>query len=307
MADQKTLSLRNYIDKWARRTPVLVAVLMVTYSSQSLLITASKTQGEFLYDHSVVVLLAEILKLFFAILMLPEGALAKLPSSFPSSWVYATPAVLYMVQNGLIFKALLVLSPPEYQLLNNMKLFTTAITYRLVVQREQKVVQWLALTLLALGMSLSSYDPIELQQSPGSGTRSGVVLMMAISLCSSFAGAANERLVKGSKDVYQANVWLYTYGSIAQVLHIQSSQRIISLEGFTSLTWAIVVCNAVLGQSIAFLFRYADSIVKVYTTCMTIVFTTAVSVFLFDFQVKFQMVAGYTVCVISLCLYYLPA
>merc|ERR1719277_366800 len=83
--------------------------------------------------------------------------------------------------------------------------------------------------------------------------------------------------------------------------------RLLRFEGFSVLTWLVVLCNAVLGQSIAFLFKYADSIVKLYAVCAAMAFTTLMSVLFFGFQVRFNMVAGYAVSAISMCLYYVPS
>lgn len=303
--------MRAFIDRWAKHRGVLVATLMFTYSSQSLLITASKREsGSFSYDASAAVFLAEVLKLIFALAMLPQETRSSLDPR--KSLIFAVPAVLYMIQNRLVFEALRYLSPPEYQLLNNVKLFTTAITYRVIMRRELRVLQWLALALLGLGMSLASYSPTN-ERAQASEAASGqlwhgTVIMLVVSWCSALAGVLNEHLIKKSANNLEANVWLYSYGVLVGALQFCASGwgPLITLEGFTFVTWLIVVCNALLGQSIAFLFRYADSIVKIYGTCMAMGFTTLLSVLFFGFELRFPMVMGFFTSVISVCLYYLP-
>ena len=122
--------MRSFVERWSSNRLVLVFMLMVTYSIQSLLVTASKIQGHFEYDVEAVVFLAELLKLCFAISMLPKDAWGSLCPT--SSMIFALPGLLYSIQNRLVFVALQHLLPPEYQLLNNMKLFTTSVCYRLV-------------------------------------------------------------------------------------------------------------------------------------------------------------------------------
>jgi len=307
------------VARWAKRRPFLVIVLMASYSAQSLLITASKQGGGFAYDASSAVLLAEVLKLVFAVAMLtPEGRAATKPSV--ACLAFAVPAVLYTAQNRLVFEALRRLTPPEYQLLNNMKLFTTSVVYRVAIKRQMSLLQWLALLLLGLGMTVATQPsvaegfgegPSASDQDSGRGSwLMGLAIMFAVSWCSAAAGVLNEWLIKRSADVLEANVWLYLFGSIACCWQLVCSpgsfERLLRLEGFSLLTWLVVLCNAVLGQSIAFLFRYADSIVKLYAVCAAMAFTTLMSVFFFGFEVRFHMVAGYAVSAISMCLYYVP-
>jgi len=310
--------MRDFLDQLTRNRWVLIVVLMITYSLQSLTITASKQQsgGGFAYDATAAVLLAEALKLVFALAMLPPPARRALDPSV--SLPYVVPAVLYMVQNRLVFEALRYLLPPEYQLWNNLKLLTTSIVYRVVIRKQLRVLQWIALILLAVGMSLATQSQTcsrtkEAQETSTDTSSSwnmwtGIGIMMTISWCSAVAGVANEWLIKKSANVLEANVWLYTYGTLACCIQLGSAGwvRLLRLEGFTAATWFVVFCNAILGQSIAFLFRYADQIVKLYAVCAAMGFTTLVSVLFFGFEVQFQMLAGYITSMISVSLYYAP-
>merc|ERR1719272_2059446 len=92
----------------------------------------------------------------------------------------------------------------------------------------------------------------------------GLCLMVVVAVCSAVAGVSNEKLIKASPSVVEANVWLYAYGCIAcfgqllvstgfsPVQSVTSGQyRQGYFQGFTTITWMVVLCNAVLGQSIA--------------------------------------------------------
>ncbi|CAJ1364306.1 unnamed protein product [Effrenium voratum] len=327
--------MRAFVDRCCRSRPILVLMLMVSYSVQSLLITKSKSQVT--YNSSMAVLLAELLKLVFALVMLPEA----LSWSKSGSWLYAVPATLYTLQNRLVFEALRCISPPEYQLLNNMKLFTTSILFRVVMKRQLCVLQWLALVLLALGMALGTVPcgpcGINVNASEeGRDVWKGISIMMALAWCSAAAGILNEWLIKKSNNVFEANVWLYMFGVMAAIVQLLSiladSMQMPSQEftrypgdhwdgaghgesgpgyltGFTTslLPWSVVLCNALLGQSIAFLFRYADSIVKLYAVNAALVLTTLLSSMFFAYELHFHAVAGYLVFLLSMCLHYTPS
>ncbi|CAJ1444653.1 unnamed protein product [Effrenium voratum] len=324
--------MRAFVDRCCRSRPILVLMLMVSYSVQSLLITKSKSQVT--YNSSMAVLLAELLKLVFALVMLPEA----LSWSKSGSWLYAVPATLYTLQNRLVFEALRCISPPEYQLLNNMKLFTTSILFRVVMKRQLCVLQWLALVLLALGMALGTVPcgpcGINVNASEeGRDVWKGISIMMALAWCSAAAGILNEWLIKKSNNVFEANVWLYMFGVMAAIVQLLSESGPGYLTGFTTslLPWSVVLCNALLGQSIAFLFRYADSIVKLYAVnaakglmcsvksealvaghgilayLQALVLTTLLSSMFFAYELHFHAVAGYLVFLLSMCLHYTPS
>eukprot|EP00428_Durinskia_dybowskii_P033453 CAMPEP_0170254772 /NCGR_PEP_ID=MMETSP0116_2-20130129/27237_1 /TAXON_ID=400756 /ORGANISM="Durinskia baltica, Strain CSIRO CS-38" /LENGTH=235 /DNA_ID=CAMNT_0010505777 /DNA_START=233 /DNA_END=937 /DNA_ORIENTATION=+ len=214
-----------------------------------------------------------------------------------------------MIQNRLVFEALRLLTPPEYQLLNNGKLFTTSVVFRLVMRRRLRVLQWLALLLLGVGMAIATFQPrASVSDVRNFGERDGIAqgvgVMFIASWCSACAGVANEWLIKRSPNPMEANLWLYLFGSVICCLQLSMTPgawlRLMRFEGFTAVTWLVVLCNAVLGQSIAFLFRYADSIVKLYAVCAAMAFTTSISVMLFGLEVHFHMIGGYVACAISL-------
>eukprot|EP00931_Biecheleriopsis_adriatica_P104637 TRINITY_DN79286_c0_g1_i1.p1 TRINITY_DN79286_c0_g1~~TRINITY_DN79286_c0_g1_i1.p1 ORF type:complete len:349 (+),score=72.02 TRINITY_DN79286_c0_g1_i1:34-1047(+) len=308
--------MRAFVDRWAQKRPVLVLTLMIFYSVQSLIITASKrgSAQEFTYDATMAVLLAEALKLGFSLSMMsPEDRAAM---SLASSMPYAVPALLYTLQNRLVFEALRHISPPEYQLLNNLKLFTTALMYRLVMRRQLSVQQWFALLLLCLGMTLATVPCGGIEHNGTAEAADvwiGTFIMFVNSWFSASAGVVNEWLIKRSKSVMEANTWLYTYGVLAAVVQLcvldgENARVGGYLRGFNEslLPWAVVICNAVLGQTIAFLFKYADSIIKLYAVCAAMALTAVISSIFFGFHLQFHAAAGYVLSVLSMCLYNLP-
>jgi drug/metabolite transporter (DMT)-like permease len=295
--------LRSFFDKWGQNKFVLVIVLMTCYSIQSLVVKSTQTLGKYPYDVVHTVFYAELLKLIFASALLSPEVRCNL--KFRSSLPYILPGLLYLVQNQLVFISLRYLSPPEYQLLNNGKLFTTSLVYRVVMKKQLRLLQWLSLALLGIGMSVATQPAPASELSATLWT--GVLVMIAVCWCSAIAGVLNEKLIKSSPSIGEANVWLYAYGCLLAFLQAGGLQSgLLRFEGFGVLTWCTVVCNAILGQSIAYIMRYADSIVKIYAVSAGMVFTTIVSAILFNYKLQIQMVCGYTVCAISSCLYYLP-
>lgn len=275
---------------------------------QGLLVTASKrSDGSFEYNANTVVLLSELTKLIFALVCLPRGTQLHWKVSLP----FAIPAILYAIQNNLVFVALQHLTPSEYQVLNNTKLMTTSIVYRFFMGRHLRILQWFALTLLALGMTLS----VEVAQPSAAMEKTevshsiftGVMIMVVNSWCSAFAGVTNELFIKRASSLYEGNVYLYGYSSLVCIgfgRHVLGSPSS-ALKGFDLYTWCIVICNAFLGQSISFIMRYADSIVKIYAVCGSMAFSGMLSYLLFGIFVRRGVILSYFVCGISCCLFYM--
>lgn len=297
----------------------LALALMVSFSAQSLLIAASKSSStSFAYNSNSAVLLAEFLKLMFA------GTVVTLHGHWGQviaqplwlSLCFAAPGLLYALQNNLVFCALRHLPPGPYQLFNNFKILTTAVTFRLLIRKELRVIQWLALVLLVLGMCVTALDatsvaPTKLNIDNDTSILKGLWIMVCMSVCSGLASVSNEILIKRSVSVYVANVWLYAYGIIGSASYTLVTSGLGGFvphhffSGFDGLTWAVVFCSVFMGQSIAFIFRYADVIVKIYATCFAMAFTAAAAWVLFGHAVTFNLILGYLICACSFCFYYL--
>lgn len=275
-----------------------------SHTAQCLLIAASKREdGTFSYDANEAVQIAEVLKLLFAMGLLPKGVDFSIRRSLP----FAGVAVLYAVQNNLMFEALRHLVPHDYQLLNNMKLLTTSLAFRVVVKRKLRVLQWLALLFLALGMSLAvTTAQARCGAAAGQSSLRGVWVMVLISWCSAFAGVYNELLLKQAGSMFEGNVYLYSYGVGACFVPLlwRESADFVPFRGFTALTWAVVISNAILGQAISYVFRYADSIVKLYSACASVALTALLSSVLFGTAVSVGTALAYLVCLVSFCIYH---
>jgi UDP-sugar transporter A1/2/3 len=79
----------------------------------------------------------------------------------PESLKLAIPALLYVVQNNLLFVALSNLSVPLYQVTNQGKLLTTAVCSRLLLNKSISGMQYLSLLVLALGVAVVQLSSIE--------------------------------------------------------------------------------------------------------------------------------------------------
>ena len=57
------------------------------------------------------------------------------------------------------FLTLKYVDPATYQILGNLKIVTTGVLFRLVLQRRLSMLQWIALALLMVGATTSQVGP----------------------------------------------------------------------------------------------------------------------------------------------------
>ena len=287
---------------------------------QGLLTTASKSDGVYRYNFATVPLLAELIKLITSALLLsrqisadPKGT--QITRDWKSTMLYPIPSLIYLVHNNVQFMTLKYVDPATYQILGNLKIVTTGVLFRVILKRHLNKLQWIALALLMVGATTSQIG------CTGSGLSAPVqgYMLGILSAClSALAGVYTEKLMKMNDDnLYWQNLQLYSFGVVfnAARLLVDDINTGFSngftllphtlLRGYDAVTW-MVVCNlAFTGLLVSWIMKYADTIVKVYSTSMAMMVTMVLSVFLFDIAPNLQLVLGIITASMSLQLYYL--
>ncbi|XP_051150665.1 CMP-sialic acid transporter 1 isoform X2 [Andrographis paniculata] len=233
--------------------------------------------------------------------------------------LYPIPSIIYLIHNNVQFATLTYVDTSTYQIMGNLKIVTTGIFFRLFLKRKLSNLQWIAIVLLAIGTTTSQVKGCgeascdSLFSSPIQGYMLGV-----LSAClSALAGVYTEFLMKKNNDsLYWQNIQLYTFGSIFNLAKLLLDDfrngfengplwtRL--LNGYTLSTWMVVLNLGSTGLLVSWLMKYADNIVKVYSTSMAILLTLVLSVFLFDFKPTLQLFLGILICMMSLHMYFTP-
>ncbi|XP_058073398.1 CMP-sialic acid transporter 2-like isoform X2 [Magnolia sinica] len=169
-------------------------------------------------------------------------------------------------------------------------------------------IQWAAFILLCMGCTTaqlnSSSDHV--LQTPFQG------LMMAIimALLSGFAGVYTEAIIKKrpSRNINVQNFWLYVFGMAfnAVAIFIQDFDAVMNkgfFHGYSLITTCMILNHALSGIAVSMVMKYADNIVKVYSTSVAMLLTAVVSVFLFGFHLSLAFFLGSTVVSVSIYLH----
>lgn len=286
--------------------------------------TLSQSNEGYKYDYATIPFLAEVFKLIVSALLLWREIKTSTPPRMTTDWksvrLYPIPSIIYLIHNNVQFATLTYVDTSTYQILGNLKIVTTGILFRLFLKRKLSNLQWLAIVLLAVGTTTSqvkgcggaSCDSVF--SSPIQGYMLGI-----LSAClSALAGVYTEFLMKKNNDsLYWQNVQLYTFGSIFNMGHLLFDDFRGGFEkgpwwerlfnGYSIITWMVVLNLGSTGLLVSWLMKYADNIVKVYSTSMAMLLTMVLSVFLFSFKPTLQLFLGIIVCITSLHMYFAPA
>ena len=321
------LSTKKAPDAVAIRRIVL-CTLAVQNAGQMLTMRYSRMPGQPRYLSSTAVALAELVKIAVSILVLvhQQGAAgaAKIvwSSGLRDTLVVGVPALLYLLQNNLLYVATSHLDAATCQVGYQLKLLTTAFFSVTLLQRKIPLRRWLALGLLFVGVVLVQY--------PGAGggaaasaaahaaAQNPVVGMAAVAaacMLSGLAGVWLERIVKSNADVplMLRNIQL---GAISLVLSAAlifandgAAVRAGGLfQGYTWVTLFVVFQVSVGGLLVAMVMKYADNVVKGFATSLSIVLSSVVSAFIpaLGFQPSIMFVAGSTLVILATLLYSQP-
>ncbi|KAL8581938.1 hypothetical protein ACOMHN_027920 [Nucella lapillus] len=226
----------------------------------------------------------------------------------------AIPSLLFVIQNNLIFVAVSNLEAATFQVTYQLKILTTAVFSVILLGKRLGRLQWAALLLLFTGVSIiqvqSTGSKTQANSSPTA--QSPVLGLAAVIACCCLSGFANvffEMLLKGGKQtVWMRNIQLGLSGIIlgALAVWIHDGGKIRDqgfFYGYDSMVWGVVCMQSLGGLLVAAVIKYADNILKGFSTAGSILLSCLASVYIFDFQMTKEFVAGTTLVILAVYLY----
>ncbi|KAF3794752.1 CMP-sialic acid transporter 2 [Nymphaea thermarum] len=127
-------------------------------------------------------------------------------------------------------------------------------------------------------------------------------LLQVMALLSGFAGVYTEAIIKKrpSRNINVQNFWLYVFGMVFNVaaIFIQDFDAVLNkgfFHGYSLITSCMILNHALSGIAVSMVMKYADNIVKVYSTSVAMLFTAIVSVFLFGYHLSLAFFLGSTI------------
>ncbi|KAK3014904.1 hypothetical protein RJ639_010003 [Escallonia herrerae] len=295
---------------------------------QPILVFMSKVDGKFKFSPISVNFLTEVAKVLFAIVMLliqarqqkvgekPLLSISTFVQAARNNVLLAVPALLYAINNYLKFTMQLYFNPATVKMLSNLKVLVIAVLLKMVMKRRFSIIQWEALALLLIGISINQLRSLpEGTSAMGLPVATGAyIYTMIFVTVPSMASVFNEYALKSQYDtsIYLQNLFLYGYGAIFNFLGILGTVIIKGpdsfdiLQGHSKATILLIVNNAAQGILSSFFFKYADTILKKYSSTVATIFTGIASAALFGHTLTINFILGISVVFISMHQFFSP-
>ena len=188
------------------------------------------------------------------------------------------PALLYLIQNNLLFVALANLSVPMYQVTNQGKLLTTALLSRILLNKHMSGMQYLSIALLGFGVAfihLSEYnakmsagdEPAEQVEEEVGNQILGLISVLICCFTSGMSGVYFEYILKRSPNkasVHCRNFHLASWSLLLAIIGICTKDIGQVMEyglfhGFDAWVVFVVVNQGMTGFVVSMMIKYADT------------------------------------------------
>lgn len=314
---------------------MLLLIMMVLQNSATVLVgryTRTRVAKDELYDVNHLIVVIEFGKLFLSCLFEFYHTNGKFVNSIRvyildhpiDTLKILIPALLYLVQNTLLYVALSNLTAPIFQVTYQAKLVTTAIVSVFLLRRSYSVQQWICLVLLSLGVAIvvlgeqqkstsssSSRHLLEDSSSPAPQQNLLVGLTAVTIACfsSALAGVYFEMVLKVPSNsdatkhppasLWMRNIQLSMFSIVIALVQgmmkgTSSATTQSYLFGFNVWVWILVILQAGGGLLVAAVIKYADNVLKGLATGVSVVFATVLSTMLFSTPLSNQFTFGAT-------------
>ena len=233
--------------------------------------------------------------------------------TWSESRLFAVPALIYLINDNLVFVIFSMVDPTSFEILGNMRIISTALLFNYYFKRRLHHVQQSALFLLCIGTAVSQLVTCESHIISGVNLQ-GFLLVILYCFLSGFGGVYTEYLMKrqSAPFLYQ-NIQLYFYSVLLNflVLGIMYPKEILligplQLAGKNMLTGFVILNQALSGLAVAAIVKYADNIARVYAHSISMLLTMLVSSIIYRDFPSMQLIFGIAIVSISIYLYYTP-
>ena len=263
------------------------------------------------YDIATVVATIESVKFTTCILLIScRTSGFQLSSFFAQTWrqpKLGIPAVLYAVQNNLVYIAVKNLTTTSYVVCSQSKIIATAVFSVLLLSKKLHKYQYVSFVMLGCGMVLVQVDSAN-DKSMFEDHLIGFVSVFFASLSSGYAGVFLEIIYKhGETNIFERNAQLSLFSLPLTFLLAWYSQwhkaDIDIFNGFNVYVFALIANQAAGGMIIAGVMKYASAILKCFAVSVSVCLCTLVSIWSGDDTAGWEKVLGVLMVIVATFLY----
>jgi len=283
----------------------------------------SQTRGEYAYSPLAIIACAEAIKLCMSSSLFlfysstddvvknsNTTAFKLIKAQVTKIFLFNTfgLAVLYCLNNQLAFVLFLHVDPASIALFKSLSSLEAAILLWAIFERHISQIQWGSIVLQVIGLVIVQYDACK---SKPLFSATFYFILIGSSLITAVCTVMNEQLVKTYKvNLNLQNSILYSFGFILNLSvfllfpNIYGHGRKGFFEGYSWIVVAVVGCNSILGIAITYVYKYADAIVKTFSTACASGILLFLNVTLFHAHANLVSFLGASVIFISSYIYF---
>jgi len=195
-----------------------------------------------------------------------------------------------------------------------LKILTTALFSILLLNKHISWLQGVSLIVLTIGVAC-------VQLSGGSSTTInksiekqnpmfGLICVLLACFSSGFAGVYFEKILKQQRKVslFMRNVQLSIFGISLGLFGVfmkdyEKVQEHGFYQGYSNIVWSVVLIQAGSGFIIASVMKYADNILKGFAAAVSIILSSILSIYIFDFTITLLFLFGTCLVSVSIFMY----
>jgi UDP-sugar transporter A1/2/3 len=222
----------------------------------------------------------------------------------------AIPAFLYFITNNINFVIIRELGASNFQLLNNLKILTTAIFFCSIMRVNLSGLQWRMLLLLTIGCITSQFDHKRGDQGVLVGSIFGYGLKILNSCLTAIASVYCEKFLKHVPNSFHfQNLLLYTWGAVFAMCSILIEGEIFTsgtyiFRGHTCSTFLLICSYAFGGIATSGVLKYLDNIAKTIATSGSSFLVAFICVARFKEQFRIELIWGCLIASVAVDVYY---
>lgn len=303
--------------EWCYGVPkkyIVLCLLTIQNAGAVLLMRYTRSiHGENNFNPQVAVFMQEAFKALICIFILlsSEGSISTAWEKPDECVKTAVPSLLYLLQNNLQYIAIGLLDAATYTISYQSKTIWSGLFSVMLLGRQLESSKYVGLVFLGLGVGfvqMSNSLERKSDKSSEGNKFTGFAAILAAAAVSSFAGVYFEKILKGVKiSLWARNLQLAFFSLVLAVLPLFLSEGRSNIQnifhGFTPMTWLCISMNAGGGLLVGCVIKYADAVTKDVAIGASILLSSLMSIYLFNFEMHFVFAIGGILVVIGVMLY----